>query len=118
MTNTVSPAASSASTTGPSGRSMPTSPTPAANRRRAMVRSPAASWATLNRSNCSPPVPTTDTAWSSLAQSTPPVGRAVAAVSVTLKVVSSLLHQWEDTRWSRDTAAGRSLIGAQRRTAL
>jgi hypothetical protein len=28
------------------------------------------------------------------------------------------LHQWEDTRWSRDTAAGRSLIGAHWRIAL
>ena len=38
--------------------------------------------------------------------------------SVTLIVVSSLLEQWEDTRWSRDAAAGRSLIGARWRTAL
>jgi hypothetical protein len=37
---------------------------------------------------------------------------------VTLIVVSSLLAQWEDTRWSRDAAAGRSLIGARWRTAL
>ena len=35
-----------------------------------------------------------------------------------LIVVSSLLPQWEDTRWSRDTAAGRSLIGARWRAAL
>jgi len=37
---------------------------------------------------------------------------------VTLIVVSSLLAQWEDTRWSRGAAAGRSLIGARWRTAL
>ena len=33
-------------------------------------------------------------------------------------VVSSLLQQWGNTRWSRDTAAGRSLIGALWRIAL
>ena len=45
-------------------------------------------------------------------------GGAVGAGSVTLIVVSSLLAQWEDTRWSRDAAAGRSLIGARWREAL
>ena len=44
-----------------------------------------------------------------------PVGGRLGS---TLTAVSSLLHQWEDTRWSRDTAAGRSLIGARWRTAL
>jgi hypothetical protein len=48
-----------------------------------------------------------------VAQSTPAVGRAASAGSVTLIVVSSLLAQWEDTRWSRDATAGRSLIGAR-----
>ena len=55
----------------------------------------------------------TQTAWSSLAQSTPAVTRAAVALGSILIVVLSLLHQWEDTRWSRDTAAGRSLIGAR-----
>ena len=45
-------------------------------------------------------------------------GSTGAGVSVTLIVVSSLLSQWEDTRWSRGAAAGRSLIGARWRTAL
>jgi hypothetical protein len=68
------------------------------------------------------------TAWMSVAQSTPAVGAGAGAVgvagragmggSVTLIVVSSLLAPWEDTRWSRGAAAGRSLIGARRRTAL
>ena len=52
-------------------------------------------------------------ACSVLTQSTPAVGRAGSTGSVTLNVVSSLLGQWEDTRWSRDAAAGRSLIGAR-----
>ena len=54
----------------------------------------------------------------SLAQSTPAVTRTTARSGAILTVLSSLLPQWEDTRWSRDTAAGRSLIGAHWRIAL
>jgi hypothetical protein len=53
-----------------------------------------------------------------LGQSTPAVTRAAAVLGSILMVVLSLLHQWEDTRWSRDTAAGRSLTGAHWRIAL
>jgi hypothetical protein len=85
---------------------------------RTSVRSPAAVWAMLNRWSCWPLASTTLTAWSAVAQSIPPTGRAPVAGSVTLMVASSLLAQWEGTRWSRDTTAGRSLIGALWRTAL
>src|SRR4051794_18250600 len=97
---------------------MPTCATPARSSREAICRSPAASWRTVNRSRASPWSPATQTAWSSLAQSTPAVTRAGAAFGSILMVVLSLLHQLEDTRWSRDTAAGRSLIGAHWRIAL
>jgi hypothetical protein len=80
--------------------------------------SPAASCVTVNRPTTSPSAPTMQTAWSSLAQSTPAVTRIVTAHGSILMVVSSPLPQWEDTRWSRDTAAGRSLIGAHWRIAL
>ena len=83
-----------------------------------MVRSPALSWVTEKRPVCSPSGSTIATAWSVLAQSTPAVGRALVGIPVTLIVVSSLLEQGEDTRWSRDATAGRSLIGARWRTAL
>src|SRR5207244_4458647 len=56
--------------------------------------------------------------WSALAQSAPAVTRDAAAPGPVLMVVLSLLHQLEDTRWSRDTAAGRSLTGAHWRMAL
>jgi hypothetical protein len=118
ITNTVSPAASSVSTTGPSPRSMPTCPAPARSSRAAIHFSPAASCVTVNRPTTSPSAPTMQTAWSSLAQSTPAVTRIVTAHGSILMVVSSPLPQWEDTRWSRDTAAGRSLIGAHWRIAL
>jgi hypothetical protein len=84
----------------------------------AMCFNPAASWATVNRSRTSPWSPTTQTTWSSLAQSTPAVTGTRVRAGAILTAVSSLLHQWEDTRWSRDTTAGRSLSGAQRRIAL
>jgi hypothetical protein len=54
MTNTVSSASSSASTTGPSGRSIATSLTPARRSRAINRRSPDAVWVTLKRSTGRP----------------------------------------------------------------
>jgi len=47
-----------------------------------------------------------------------PVMGAAAGFGAILTVSPRCLHQWEDTRWSRDTTAGRSLIGARWRIAL
>ena len=44
--------------------------------------------------------------------------RVAPLIGETLMLASSLLQQWGGTRWSRDAAAGRSLIGARWRTAL
>jgi len=106
------------STIGPSGRSIPTSSTPALSSRRTISFRPARSCWIMNRCSASPSAPTMQTAWSSFAQSTPAHTRAPVASSATIIIVSSLLEQWGNTRWSRDTAAGRSLIGALWRTAL
>src|SRR5690606_32616251 len=80
--------------------------------------SPVAVWATLNRSSCAPSLLTTATAWLSLAQSMPAVGRGRGGSCRTLIVAFPLLQQWEGTRWFPDTAAGRSLIGARWLSAL
>src|SRR5690606_19650986 len=103
---------------GPSLRSIATSVTPARLRRRHSCPSPVAVWATLNRSSCAPSLLTTATAWLSLAQSMPAVGRGRGGSCRTLIVAFPLLQQWEGTRWFPDTAAGRSLIGARWRSAL
>jgi hypothetical protein len=62
ITTTVNPASSRASTTGPSGRSMATSPTPSLRSRRVMASNPAWLCSVMNRSTWTPSVFTTATA--------------------------------------------------------
>jgi hypothetical protein len=121
ITTTVTPAASRASTSGPSLRSIAASRTPARARPRTSAAKPAAVCFTVNRVTTAPAAPTTQTAWSALAQSIPAVtppggvsGRQTGAYSIT---ASSLLAQWGGTlvHGSRTRQPVVSLIGAHLR---
>jgi hypothetical protein len=101
ITTTVTPAASKASTSGPSLRSIAASPAPALARPRTSAANPAAVCFTVNRAITTPPAPTTQTAWSALAQSIPAItppggvsGKQTRAYSIT---ASPLLAQWGGT---------------------
>ncbi len=117
MTTTSIPAASTASTTGPSGRSIATRATEWRSSWPTSLRIPAASIVVLDRSTTQPAMSTMHSSLVSVAQSIPPVGATEMSMPSFMSV-SSLLQQWGCTRWCRDVHVGRSLIGALRRSAL
>ena len=121
ITTTVTPAASKASTTGPSPRSIATSADPALARRDTKIFSPSAVCATVNRPATAPAASTMHTAWPALAQSIPadsaPGGASSRGTRAYFITASSLLAQWGGTlvHGSRTRQPVVSLIGAHLR---
>ncbi len=112
ITTTVMPAASRASTTGPSPRSIATSAAPALARRCTRSLRPSAVCATVNRLTTAPAASTMHTAWSALAQSIPAdsapggaSGRGTRAYFITASSLLSPVGRHPCARF-RDAAAG------------
>src|SRR5512132_1597156 len=111
------PAASSAWTTGPSGRSIATWPTPSRTRRRVNPRSSLPVWGTSKRARTWPSGSSTHTACRRDAQSRPATRDGMAASMVILSA-GGTQREGVNAPPVRDAVAGGSLIGARERVAL